>query len=92
MQTIKMRRESKERKNDLIDLMLDAIKEDKTVVEGAETEELDQYEADTRTMVAAVRRMLFRWVEGRHQEATVRHLTKALFRNGEHDAIRCLEP
>jgi len=37
-----------ERKNDLIDLMLDAIKEDKTVVEGTETEELDQYEADMK--------------------------------------------
>jgi len=48
MQTIKMRRESKERKNDLIDLMLDAIKEDKAVVEGAETEELDQYEKDMK--------------------------------------------
>merc|ERR1711874_402960 len=48
MQTIKMRRESGERKNDLIDLMLDAIKEDKTVVEGEETEELDQYEADMK--------------------------------------------
>ena len=42
MQTIKMRRESGERKNDLIDLMLDAIKEDKAVVEGTETEELEQ--------------------------------------------------
>ena len=48
MQTIKMRRESKERKNDLIDLMLDAIKENKTVVEGAETEELDQYDTDMK--------------------------------------------
>ena len=43
-----MRRESKERKNDLIDLMLDAIKEDDKMVEGNETEELDQYETDMK--------------------------------------------
>ena len=47
MKTIKMRRETKERKNDLIDLMLDAIKEEKTV-DGNEAEELDQYEKDMK--------------------------------------------
>jgi len=46
MKTIKMRRETKERKNDLVDLMLDAIKEEKQV-EGTE-EELDQYEKDMK--------------------------------------------
>ena len=40
MKTIKMRRETKERKNDLIDLMLDAIKEEKTV-EGNEAIEFE---------------------------------------------------
>ena len=59
---------------------------------GFKAAQLDQYEADTRTMFAAVRRMLFRWAEWRDQEATVRHLTKALFKNGEYEAIRCLEP
>merc|ERR1711936_784087 len=44
---IKMRRETKERKNDLIDLMLDAIKEEKAV-DGNEAEELDQYEKDMK--------------------------------------------
>ena len=43
-----MRRESNERKNDLIDLMLDAIKEDDKMAEGNETEELDQYETDMK--------------------------------------------
>ena len=47
MKTIKMRRETKERKNDLIDLMLDAIKEEKED-EGNEAEELDQYEKDMK--------------------------------------------
>jgi len=43
--TIKHRRESNERRNDLIDLMLDAMSEEtsKTV---AETEDMDQYEKD----------------------------------------------
>jgi cytochrome P450 len=50
-QTIKQRRESGQRRNDLIDLMIDCIKEDKTDetrVEDHPEEEEDQYEQDMK--------------------------------------------
>merc|ERR1719320_1648095 len=45
--TIKRRRESDERRNDLIDLMLDAMSEENDKP-GADTEDLDQYERDMK--------------------------------------------
>jgi len=45
--TIKHRRESNERRNDLIDLMLDAMSEDNAKVK-SEAEDLDQYEKDMK--------------------------------------------
>ena len=57
-QTIRMRRESKERKNDLIDLMLDVIKEDtKGEEDGDECE--DQYEKDMKLNNNGKRRKQF---------------------------------
>jgi len=44
LQTIRHRRETKERKNDMVDLMLDCIKEDPLMVEDVEPKE--QYEKD----------------------------------------------
>ena len=46
IQTIRARRNTKERKNDLVDLMLDSIKEDSTVDDEEET--ADQYEKDMK--------------------------------------------
>ena len=46
LQTIKTRRETKERKNDMIDLMLDCIKHDTPVEENEE--ETEQYEKDMK--------------------------------------------
>ena len=54
--------------------------------------QLDQFEADTKTMVDAIQRMLFRWIQWRDQKATVGKLTKVLFLHGEYDAIRVLRP
>jgi len=54
--------------------------------------QLDQFEADTKTMYDAVQRMLFRWIQWKDQKATVGKLTKVLFNHGEYDAIRCLKP
>jgi len=45
--TIKRRRESDERRNDLIDLMLDAMSEENDKP-GADTEDVDQYERDMK--------------------------------------------
>jgi len=45
--TIKHRRESNERRNDLIDLMLDAMADNEDTVKG-DTEDLDQYERDMK--------------------------------------------
>jgi len=57
-QSIRMRRESKERKNDLIDLMLDVIKEDTKEEEvGDECE--DQYEKDMKLNNNGKRRKQF---------------------------------
>merc|ERR1711902_28203 len=46
LQTIRTRKETKERKNDLIDLMLDCIKEDNK--EDVIDEPTDQYEKDMK--------------------------------------------
>merc|ERR1719445_679883 len=46
LQTIRARKETKERKNDLIDLMLDCIKED--IKEDVIDEPTDQYEQDMK--------------------------------------------
>ena len=54
--TIKMRRQSNERKNDLIDLMLDAIKEDNITEEEEEPE--DQYEKDMKMKKTGRRKQL----------------------------------
>ena len=54
--------------------------------------QLDQFEADTNTMVDAIQRMLFRWIQWKDQKATVGKLTKVLFNHGEYDAIRVLKP
>ena len=54
--------------------------------------QLDQFEADTKTMGEAVQRMLFRWLQWKDQKATVGRLTKVLFIHKEFDAIRCLNP
>ena len=54
--------------------------------------QLDQFEADTKTMADAAHRMLFRWVQWKDQKATVVKLTKVLFIHGEYDAIRVLKP
>ena len=53
---------------------------------------LDQFEADTRTMVHAVQRMLYRWIQWKYTKATVGKLTIALFEHREYDAIRILQP
>ena len=48
-QSIRMRKESKERKNDLIDLMLDVIKEDQEDIKEEDKDECeDQYEKDMK--------------------------------------------
>ena len=57
-QTIRMRRESKERKNDLIDLMLDVIKEDTKEEENGDECE-DQYEKDMKLNNNGKRRKQF---------------------------------
>jgi len=54
--------------------------------------QLDQFEADTKSMVDAIQRMLFRWVQWKDQKATVGKLTKVLFNHGEYEAIRVLKP
>ena len=54
--------------------------------------QLDQFEADTKTMGEAVQRMLFRWLQWKDQKATVGRLTKVLFNHKEFDAIRCIKP
>ena len=54
--------------------------------------QLDQFEADTKSMCDAVQRMLFRWLQWKDQKATVGRLTKVLFNHKEFDAIRCLNP
>ena len=54
--------------------------------------QLDQFEADTKSMCDAVQRMLFRWLQWKDQKATVGRLTKVLFNHKEYDAIRCLKP
>merc|ERR1711892_1171465 len=46
LQSIRTRRETKERKNDMVDLMLDCIKDDTPVNE--KDEELDQYDEDMK--------------------------------------------
>ena len=53
---------------------------------------LDQFEADTKTMVDAVQRMLFRWINWKDQKATIGKLTQVLFENEEYDAIRVMKP
>ena len=52
--------------------------------------QLDHYEADTKTMVDAIQRMLFRWIQWKDTKATVQKLTAALFEHGEHNAVRVL--
>jgi len=47
-QTIKARRNSKERKNDLVDLMLDCIKEESTNMVDEDEENAEQYEKDMK--------------------------------------------
>jgi len=54
--------------------------------------QLEQFEADTKSMSEAVQRMLFRWLQWKDQKATVGRLTKVLFNHKEFDAIRCLNP
>ena len=54
--------------------------------------QLDQFEADTKSVSEAVQRMLFRWLQWKDQKATVGRLTKVLFNHKEYDAIRCLNP
>ena len=54
--------------------------------------QLDQFEADTKSVSEAVQRMLFRWLQWKDQKATVGRLTKVLFIHKEFDAIRCLNP
>ena len=54
--------------------------------------QLDQFEADTKTMVDAVQRMLFRWINWKDQKATIGKLTQALFEHEEYDAIRVMKP
>jgi len=54
-QSIRMRRESKERKNDLIDLMLDVMKDDEHKEED-KVEEEDQYEKDMKLNTSGKRK------------------------------------
>ena len=54
--------------------------------------QLDQFETDTKSMVDAIQRMLFRWVQWKDQKATVGKLTKVLFNQGEYEAIRVMKP
>ena len=52
--------------------------------------QLDQFEADTKTMVDAIQRMLYRWIQWKDTKATVQKLTIALFEHKEYNAIRVL--
>ena len=54
--------------------------------------QLDQFETDTKSMVDAIQRMLFRWVQWKDQKATVGKLTKVLFNQEESEAIRVMKP
>ena len=52
--------------------------------------QLDQFEADTKTMVDAIQRMLYRWIQWKDTKATVQKLTIALFEHKEYNAVRVL--
>merc|ERR1712154_24581 len=54
--------------------------------------QLDQFQTDTTCLESAVRRMLYRWLQWKDEEATVGKLAEALRKAKEFDALMCLEP